>query len=71
MAKWRSVSYFSLMKSSTTDRIEGAGKTAKGNVRAAIGKAAGNQEMQDRGTAEKVTGKLQSKIGDVKKVFGK
>ena len=71
MAKRHSLSYFCGMKSSTTDKIEGAGQTAKGNVREAMGKLAGNQKMRDRGTVEKVAGKLQSKLGDVKKVFGK
>ena len=31
----------------------------------------GDPGMRDRGTAEKLGGKVQSKVGDVKKVFGK
>jgi uncharacterized protein YjbJ (UPF0337 family) len=35
------------------------------------GQASGNPNLRDRGTAEKVSGKIQKKVGDVKKVFGK
>jgi uncharacterized protein YjbJ (UPF0337 family) len=31
----------------------------------------GNPDLRDRGTAEKVAGKVERKVGDVKKVFGK
>jgi uncharacterized protein YjbJ (UPF0337 family) len=36
-----------------------------------VQKAVGNPDLQDRGTAEKVFGKVERKVGDVKKVFGK
>ena len=44
---------------------------AKGKIKEEAGKAVGNPDLQDRGTAEKVSGKVQKKVGDVKKVFGK
>ena len=44
---------------------------AKGKIKEETGKAVGNPDLQDRGTAEKVSGKVQKKVGDVKKVFGK
>ena len=59
------------MKSSTTDKIEGAAHQAKGKVKEVVGKVVGNPDLQDSGTAEKVAGKVQSKVGDVKKVFEK
>jgi uncharacterized protein YjbJ (UPF0337 family) len=59
------------MKSSTKDKVKGSVREAKGNVKEKSGKALGNPNLQDRGTGEKVTGKVQKKIGDVKKVFGK
>jgi len=40
-------------------------------VKEEIGKGIGNQDLQDRGTVEKVGGKVERKVGDVKKVFGK
>ena len=33
------------------------------------GELIGNPDLRDRGTAEKVEGKVQQKVGDVKKVF--
>jgi uncharacterized protein YjbJ (UPF0337 family) len=59
------------MKSSTKDKIEGTLREAKGKVKEESGKAVGNPDLRDRGTAEKVGGKIQKKVGDVKKVFGK
>ncbi len=59
------------MKSSTKDKIEGAAHEAKGKLKEIVGKAVGNPDLQDRGTAEKIAGKVQRKVGDVKKVFGK
>ena len=59
------------MKSSTKDKIKGGINEAKGKVKEETGKAIGNPDLRDRGTAEKVSGKVQRKVGDVKKVFGK
>ena len=58
------------MRSSTKDKIKGSLLEAKGKVKETSGKAVGNPNLQDRGTGEKVAGKVQKKIGDVKKVFG-
>jgi uncharacterized protein YjbJ (UPF0337 family) len=59
------------MKSSTHDKVKGTAKEGVGKVKEETGKAIGNQELRDRGTAEKVAGKVERKVGDVKKVFGK
>jgi uncharacterized protein YjbJ (UPF0337 family) len=59
------------MNSSTTDKVKGTAREAVGKVKEETGKAVGNPDLQDRGTAEKVAGKVERKIGDVKKVFGK
>jgi uncharacterized protein YjbJ (UPF0337 family) len=59
------------MNSSNTDKAKGTANEATGKVKEIAGKATGDQELQDRGTAEKVGGKVQQKVGDVKKVFGK
>lgn len=59
------------MRSSTTDKVQGAAREAKGKVKETAGKAVGNPNLRDRGTAEKMGGKAQRKVGDVKKVFGK
>lgn len=57
------------MKSSTQDKVKGAVKTAVGTVKEKMGHATRNPEMQDRGTMQKAEGKIQSKVGDIKKVF--
>jgi uncharacterized protein YjbJ (UPF0337 family) len=59
------------MKSSTKDKIKGGLRETKGKVKEKSGKAIGNPNLRDRGTDEKISGKVQKKIGDVKKVFGK
>ena len=59
------------MKSSTTDKIQGVAHEAKGRAKEIAGKVIGNPDLQDQGTAEKLAGKVQRKVGDVKKVFGK
>ena len=59
------------MKSSTTDKVKGRIHEAKGKLKEEAGKAIGNPDLRDRGTAENVAGKVQNKVGDVKRVFGK
>jgi uncharacterized protein YjbJ (UPF0337 family) len=58
------------MKSSTKDRVKGRINEAKGKVKEEVGKTARDPNLRDRGIAEKVSGKVQRKIGEVKKVFG-
>ena len=62
---------YSGMDSSNTDKVKGTVNEAKGKLKEAAGKATGDADLQDKGTAEKVGGKIQNKVGDVKKVFGK
>jgi uncharacterized protein YjbJ (UPF0337 family) len=59
------------VKSSTKNKINGRIDEAKGKMKEKTGEAAGDSDLRDRGTAEKAGGKIERKIGDVKKVFGK
>jgi uncharacterized protein YjbJ (UPF0337 family) len=59
------------MKSSTRDKIEGTVRELKGKVKEETGRASKNPDLRDRGTIEKAGGKVQRKIGDIKKVFEK
>ena len=59
------------MRSSTKDKVKGGVREAKGKVKEEAGKAIGNPNLRDRGAADKVGGKVQKKVGDIKKVFGK
>jgi uncharacterized protein YjbJ (UPF0337 family) len=59
------------MKSSSEDKAKGTAKQAIGSVKEKAGKAVGNDRLRARGAADKTEGKVQKKIGDVKKVFNK
>ena len=59
------------MKSSTKDRAKGAFHEAKGSVKEIAGKLSDNPKLQAEGVVEKVAGKAQSKVGHLKKAFGK
>ena len=59
------------MDSGTTDKVKGTAKELAGKVKQETGRAIGNPDLQDRGTTEKVAGKVDRKVRDVKKVFGK
>ena len=43
---------------------------AKGAIKEKAGEAIGNPGLRDRGTDEKVGGKVQRKVGEIKKVLG-
>jgi uncharacterized protein YjbJ (UPF0337 family) len=58
------------MNDSTKDKIEGAVHDVKGTVKEKIGRATNDPDLEDEGTAEKIGGKVQKKIGDVEKVVG-
>jgi uncharacterized protein YjbJ (UPF0337 family) len=59
------------MKSSTQDEAEGKLHKVKGSIKEIAGKVTGNRKLVRKGKAEKATGKVQEKVGQVKKVFGK
>lgn len=59
------------MKDSTKDKAAGTGHEAKGAIKEKIGRVIGNPDLESEGTAEKVGGKVQKKVGDVEKVFEK
>ena len=48
------------------DQIKGRVEEAKGSVKQTTGRVIGNPDMEDRGTIEKVGGKIQKTFGDVK-----
>ena len=48
------------------DRIEGAGKQAKGAIKDAVGKVTGDSKLQAEGKADKVEGKVQNTVGGMK-----
>ena len=59
------------MKSSMKDKTEGLFHEAKGKVKEVTGKITDNPNLEAKGNSEKIAGKVQEKVGRVKKVLGK
>ena len=59
------------MKSSMRDKTEGKFHKMKGTIKQTAGKISDNPKLEAEGTVEKISGKVQEKLGQVKKVFGK
>ena len=59
------------MKSSTEDQAKGILHQVRGRAKEIAGELSDNPKLEAEGTGEKVAGKVQEKIGQVKKVFGK
>ena len=59
------------MKSSTKDKVQGKLHEIKGAVKEIAGKLSDNPKLKGEGTGEKIAGKVQGKIGQVKKVLEK
>jgi uncharacterized protein YjbJ (UPF0337 family) len=58
------------MKSGTRDKAEGKMHQVKGKIKETIGNAVGNDDLEAEGKGEKWGGKVQEKVGEVKKVLG-
>jgi uncharacterized protein YjbJ (UPF0337 family) len=56
------------MNDSTKDKLQGAAHEVKGAVKEKVGQVTHNPDLEDEGTVEKVGGKVQKKVGDLKKV---
>ena len=59
------------MKSSKQDKAEGNLHVAKGKVKEIVGNAVGNSDLKTDGKNEQLAGKIQKKVGEIKKVVGK
>ena len=59
------------MKPSTKDQVEGTLREVKGTVKAAAGRLTSDPDLANKGQAEKLAGKVQQKVGQVKRVFEK
>jgi uncharacterized protein YjbJ (UPF0337 family) len=57
------------MKSGASDQIKGKFHELKGDVKKQVGKVTNNSNLEAEGQDEKLTGKVQKKIGQIKKVF--
>jgi len=59
------------MNTSTKDQIAGKLHEVAGKVKAAAGQVIGNPDLEAEGQTESLGGKVQQKIGQIKKVFEK
>lgn len=59
------------MNSSTKDQVEGKFHELKGTVKELAGKLSDNPTLQGEGAGEKIAGKIQSKMGQIKQVVGR
>jgi uncharacterized protein YjbJ (UPF0337 family) len=59
------------MKESTKDEIQGKMHEAKGKMKEKAGHMTNNPNLEAEGAGEKVGGKVQNKVGQIKKVFEK
>ena len=48
------------------DRVIGAAKTAKGKVKAAVGKSVGDAKLIANGKSDQILGKAQNTMGGIK-----
>ena len=59
------------MKSSIKDKTEGTFHELKGTAKEIAGQLSDNPNLEAEGTGEKLAGKVQEKVGQIKKVLGK
>ena len=59
------------MKTSAKDQMAGKLHEIKGTDKEITGRATDDPQLETEGTAEKISGTVQRKIGQVKKFFGK
>jgi uncharacterized protein YjbJ (UPF0337 family) len=59
------------MKPSTQDQVQGKLHELKGKVKQAAGQVTNDPNLEAEGQAEKFSGKIQKKVGQVEKVFEK
>jgi uncharacterized protein YjbJ (UPF0337 family) len=59
------------MKESMKDQAKGKIEHLKGTVKEAVGVVTGNPDLEAEGKKQKISGKVQEKLGQVEKVIGK
>jgi uncharacterized protein YjbJ (UPF0337 family) len=59
------------MKNSTSNKIDGTLNEAKVKVKEGAGRVANKPDLEAEGTAEKIAGKVEKKVGEVKRVVGR
>ncbi|MGA8405948.1 MAG: CsbD family protein [Candidatus Acidiferrales bacterium] len=60
-----------MIKRSTKDTREGAFRELKGKLRQKVGQLTNDPALEAKGLGEKISGKIQKKIGDLERVIEK
>ena len=59
------------MKESAKNQIQGKAKEISGSIKKQAGQAMNRPGLEEKGRAGQMGGKLQKKVGQLEKVFGK
>jgi uncharacterized protein YjbJ (UPF0337 family) len=59
------------MNDSKTDKIKGTVHEAKGKIKEKVGQVINDPDLTAEGQDENIAGKVQKKVGEVKRVFEK
>ena len=59
------------MKTGTQNQLDGKIHEVKGNVKATVGQAIADPDLESQGKAEALAGKIQKKVGQIEQVFEK
>ncbi|MFY9801758.1 MAG: CsbD family protein [Candidatus Acidiferrales bacterium] len=58
-----------MIRRSTKDKSEGALREVKGRIKEKAGQLTKNPDLEAEGFGEKITGKMQKKIGDLERII--
>ncbi len=59
------------MNSSTKNEIKGKFHEVKGTIKEQLGQVTNNPDLENEGKAEHIAGKIEKKVGQIKKVLEK
>jgi uncharacterized protein YjbJ (UPF0337 family) len=68
---WNASTGVSKMKPSIKNEIAGKVHEVKGKIKEKAGQMTNDPDLEGKGLAEKIAGKVQNKVGHVEKVLGK
>ena len=57
------------MKHSTRNKTRGSAREWKGKMKQDMGRMTHHPDMEERGAGEKMSGKVQRKVGEIQQVF--
>jgi uncharacterized protein YjbJ (UPF0337 family) len=60
-----------MMNPSTNDQIKSKSHEVKGKIKETVGQVTNNPDLESEGKVESLGGKLQTKVGQIEKIFEK